>query len=357
MPNVDFLEGSGLELDNGIVVDDHFRTSVADVYAIGDVAHFDDGVVGRRAGSSTGARRTPRERTSGATSPASGSRSSEVSAFFTKMFDLQLQLLGDTEGVDEVVLRGSIAERNLVGFYLREERLIAAVVVGQAGDMVEELKTLVREQPLLADRSRIADRNVRPATVFARLSRSRGSRGRRSGGLGRDDPDRAVAALHARRIPARVCEPRLEDDDLLAVELGERRPEPGDAEGELPRAHLVVDRARRVRPVDPDVVVVLEVPRPGGVLFVLRVAGVARGDPFERPRQQLERAIAGACAPNSSMLTSSSSIGTEPWTRRLPVSSSASMRCQVDPRRRRRRAAPRRAGSARGGAAARRDAC
>ena len=60
-------------------------------------------------------------------------------AFFTKMFDLQLQLLGDTEGVDEVVLRGSITERNLVGFYLRDERLIAAVLVGQAGDMAEEL--------------------------------------------------------------------------------------------------------------------------------------------------------------------------------------------------------------------------
>ena len=78
----------------------------------------------------------------------------------------QLQLLGDTEGVDEVVLRGSIQERNLVGFYLREERLIAAVVVGQAGDMVEELKTLVREKPRVSDRDNLANKNFRPAAVF-----------------------------------------------------------------------------------------------------------------------------------------------------------------------------------------------
>ena len=45
-PETGFLEGSGLELDNGIVVDDHFRASVEDVYAIGDVARFDDTVAG-----------------------------------------------------------------------------------------------------------------------------------------------------------------------------------------------------------------------------------------------------------------------------------------------------------------------
>ena len=92
------------------------------------------------------------------------------------MFDLQLQLLGDTDGVDEVVLRGSIADRNLVGFYLHEEHLIAAVVVGQAGDMVEELKALIREKPLLErsqparEQERAARRRVRRLTT-ARLQR------------------------------------------------------------------------------------------------------------------------------------------------------------------------------------------
>ena len=167
-PNVDFLDGSGIELDNGIVVDDHFRTSVADVYAIGDVASFDDVVVGR-----------PRRIEHWSNADAQGAHLGrnlaggrkaygEVPAFFTKMFDLQLQLLGDTGGgVDEVVLRGSIPDRNLLGFYLRDERLVAAALVGQAGDMAEELKTLLRGQPRVSDRSRLANENVRPAAVFA----------------------------------------------------------------------------------------------------------------------------------------------------------------------------------------------
>ena len=37
-PNIAFLEGSGIETDLGILVDDHLRTSAADVYAAGDVA-------------------------------------------------------------------------------------------------------------------------------------------------------------------------------------------------------------------------------------------------------------------------------------------------------------------------------
>ena len=37
-PNLDFLEGSGIETDAGILVDAHLATSAADVYAAGDVA-------------------------------------------------------------------------------------------------------------------------------------------------------------------------------------------------------------------------------------------------------------------------------------------------------------------------------
>ena len=37
-PNVDFLEGSGVEIDDGVLVDDRLRTNVDGIYAAGDVA-------------------------------------------------------------------------------------------------------------------------------------------------------------------------------------------------------------------------------------------------------------------------------------------------------------------------------
>ena len=51
-PNVDFLRGNaeetGLEIDRGILVDDHLRTSLDDVYAIGDCAQVREPAPGRR---------------------------------------------------------------------------------------------------------------------------------------------------------------------------------------------------------------------------------------------------------------------------------------------------------------------
>jgi NAD(P)H-nitrite reductase large subunit len=47
-PNLDFLEGSGLEVDQGLLVDDHMQTNIKDVYAAGDVAQVRDFSTGEK---------------------------------------------------------------------------------------------------------------------------------------------------------------------------------------------------------------------------------------------------------------------------------------------------------------------
>jgi NAD(P)H-nitrite reductase large subunit len=47
--NLDWLAGSGIEVNRGVVVDDHLRSSIAQVYAAGDVAEGRDFVTGERA--------------------------------------------------------------------------------------------------------------------------------------------------------------------------------------------------------------------------------------------------------------------------------------------------------------------
>ncbi|MDT0183525.1 FAD-dependent oxidoreductase [Microbacterium sp. ARD31] len=48
IPRTGLAEAAGIEVDNGIVVDDHLRTSATDVYAAGDVASYPDALLGRR---------------------------------------------------------------------------------------------------------------------------------------------------------------------------------------------------------------------------------------------------------------------------------------------------------------------
>jgi 3-phenylpropionate/trans-cinnamate dioxygenase ferredoxin reductase component len=166
-PETGFLDGSGIEVDNGVVVDDRFRASVDDVYAIGDVARFYDDTVGRSRRIEHWSNANAQGLHLGRILAGDDAAYDHVAAFFTKMFDVQLQVLGDPDGgVDEVFLRGSIASGHLLGLYLREERLVGAVVTGQTPDMVEELTTLLREQPKLRDRSHLTTDGVRPVALF-----------------------------------------------------------------------------------------------------------------------------------------------------------------------------------------------
>lgn len=48
VPNVELAIQAGLSIDNGIVVDEHLRTSVEHVYAIGDCVSYDHFHAGRR---------------------------------------------------------------------------------------------------------------------------------------------------------------------------------------------------------------------------------------------------------------------------------------------------------------------
>lgn len=45
-PNLEWLQDSGIRMNHGILVDDHLRSNVANVYAAGDVAEGRDGVTG-----------------------------------------------------------------------------------------------------------------------------------------------------------------------------------------------------------------------------------------------------------------------------------------------------------------------
>ena len=47
-PNLDFLEGSGIETDHGILVDKHLATNVEGIYAAGDVAQGPDFSTGKQ---------------------------------------------------------------------------------------------------------------------------------------------------------------------------------------------------------------------------------------------------------------------------------------------------------------------
>jgi NADPH-dependent 2,4-dienoyl-CoA reductase/sulfur reductase-like enzyme len=164
-PVTDFLEDSGIELDNGVVVNERFETSVPDVYAVGDVANFNDPLFGRRRiehWSNANYQGTE----AGKILAGHDGGYDIVSSFFTEFFGLTMKVFGDIEQADDLVIRGSLSDRDLIGFYLQEGALVAAVVVGQEDETEEKLKELVRAKAVPPDEEALADRSVSVPEAF-----------------------------------------------------------------------------------------------------------------------------------------------------------------------------------------------
>ena len=165
-PNVELAERAGAEVDDGIVVDERFRSSLDGIYAIGDVAKFPEPVSGRLRRIEHWSNANAQGGHLGRQLAGKRARYDEVPVFFTQLFDRKLQVLGDPSAADTCVLRGSLADGRLIGFHLDGSTLVGAVVHGESADVVAELEQLLREGATSDDPARLEDEHLRPAAAF-----------------------------------------------------------------------------------------------------------------------------------------------------------------------------------------------
>jgi NADPH-dependent 2,4-dienoyl-CoA reductase/sulfur reductase-like enzyme len=145
-PVVDFLAGSGVEVGNGVLVNQRFETSVPGIYAVGDVANFYDPLYSRRRRIEHWSNANYQGAEVGRILAGASGGYDTVSTFFSEIFDLTVKVFGDLSDHDELIVRGSIPERDLLGFYLQRGRLIATLVVGQDKETEEWLKRLIKDR-------------------------------------------------------------------------------------------------------------------------------------------------------------------------------------------------------------------
>ena len=163
-PNVELAQEAGADVDDGIVVDERFRTSLQDVYAIGDVARYPDPTSGRQRRIEHWSNADAQGAHLGRQLAGSRAAYDELPVFFTQLFGRKLQVLGDVERAAECVLRGSLTEGRLIGFHLDEGgHLVGAVVHGESADVAVELEELIRRAVVFDDPARLLDGNLRPA--------------------------------------------------------------------------------------------------------------------------------------------------------------------------------------------------
>jgi NADPH-dependent 2,4-dienoyl-CoA reductase/sulfur reductase-like enzyme len=166
-PAVSFLDGSGVAVDDGVLVDDRFETNVPGVYAAGDVARFFDPVFGRRRRIEHWSNADYQGRQVGRILAGAEGGYDTVSSFFTESFGLTLKVFGDVSEHDDRVARGSFADGDAIVFYLERGRLVGTLHTGQDETAEQTLKGLIRDGAEPRELRLLADNTVPVDAAFA----------------------------------------------------------------------------------------------------------------------------------------------------------------------------------------------
>jgi 3-phenylpropionate/trans-cinnamate dioxygenase ferredoxin reductase component len=156
-PWVDWLQSSGLPIDDGVVVNERFETGPDGVWAVGDVARFYDPVFGRHRRIEHWSHANYTGTKVGELMAGKGGEYDVVSTFFSEVFGFTFRLLGDVDDVDGIVYRGSLEGRDAIVFYLLEGKLVGALIVGQDEQTENRLKELLARQAPIDDPDRLGD--------------------------------------------------------------------------------------------------------------------------------------------------------------------------------------------------------
>jgi 3-phenylpropionate/trans-cinnamate dioxygenase ferredoxin reductase subunit len=144
-PNVEIARDAGLEVRDGIVVDDRFRTTRPDVYAAGDVAEFFDPLFGRHRRIEHWSNAAYHGTTLGRILAGDeDARYDTVSSFFSEEFGRSFRSFGDPTGYDDTSYEGDFREGDAVFRFLRDGGVVGAVAMGLDDDGQEALKGEIR---------------------------------------------------------------------------------------------------------------------------------------------------------------------------------------------------------------------
>jgi NADPH-dependent 2,4-dienoyl-CoA reductase/sulfur reductase-like enzyme len=140
-PNVELARAAGIAIGNGIVVDDELRTNAPDVWAAGDVASFPDGALGRRRveheDNATAMGRRAGRNMAGEPAPYT-----HLPMFYSDLFDLGYEAVGDVDARLETVSDWKIPFRQGVVYYL-EESLVRGVLLWGVWNRVDAARALI----------------------------------------------------------------------------------------------------------------------------------------------------------------------------------------------------------------------
>ncbi|WP_298915830.1 FAD-dependent oxidoreductase [uncultured Algimonas sp.] len=156
LPNIELAEFAGLDIGDGIAVNEYCQTTDPDIYAIGDVSwhhndFYDRDVRLESVPNATEQAKTVARHITGAAKPYDA-----LPWFWSDQFDLKLQIAGLSDGHDDIVVRGDPeTSRSFAAYYFKGETLLAVDAVNAPRDFMLAKMALSKGRTL--DKATLSD--------------------------------------------------------------------------------------------------------------------------------------------------------------------------------------------------------
>lgn len=144
LANTELAAEAGLQVDNGILVDEHAQTSDPHIYAAGDCTNHPNALIGRRLRLESVPNALEQSRVAAANMAGKAKTYASVPWFWSDQYELKLKMVGLAEGFERLVLRGDPATDSFSAFYLKGDKVLAADTVNRPQDFIAA-KRLVAE--------------------------------------------------------------------------------------------------------------------------------------------------------------------------------------------------------------------
>lgn len=157
-PDVVTASSSGIDVGNGIIVDELCETSVPDVFAAGDVALHPNPILGQTIRVEQW--QNAQHQGAAAARNMHGRREpfAEVPWFWSDQYDVNLQMAGLPTGLDRAVFRGDAHSRSFSVFYLRDGLVVGVVGLNRVKD-VRHGRRLIHDHAVVTPEA-LADESV-----------------------------------------------------------------------------------------------------------------------------------------------------------------------------------------------------
>ena len=148
VPNVALAKDAGLNVANGIAVDEYLQTNDENVFAIGDCAEFPCVFTGARIRLESVQNAADQAQCVAGTIAGRRSAYKALPWFWTDQFDAKLQMAGISHGHDRIVTRGSAENGKLSVFYFKDNRLIGIDSINRPLDHIMGRKLMAANAQL-----------------------------------------------------------------------------------------------------------------------------------------------------------------------------------------------------------------